>query len=78
MDTMKEMQLRMQLMEGKEFRFGASHPGNNKKKLVEEAIESLQGFLKHMEDNPEDYEETDQDPWFTLTIELLKVEKPKF
>ena len=78
MDIMKEMQLRMQLMEGKELKFGTNHPGADKKKLVEEAIESLQTFLKHMEEHPEDYKETDPDPWFTLNIELLKVKKPSF
>lgn len=78
MDIMKEMQLRMQLMEGKELRFGTSHPGSDKKKLVEEAIESLKTYLRNMEEHPEDYKETDQDPWFTLSVELLKVKKPDF
>jgi hypothetical protein len=31
-----------------------------------------------MEETPEDYVEEDQDPWFTLSVELFKVPKPKF
>ena len=78
MDALKEMQLRMQLMEGKEFRFGTNYPGSDKKKLVEETIKSLQQYLKSMEETPEDYVEEDQDPWFTISVELFKVPKPKF
>lgn len=78
MDEMKEFQLRMQLLEGKEIRFCNNIPGNNKKELIEKAISSLQEYLKRMEDSPDYYEETDPDPWFNLSIELLKVPKPKF
>jgi hypothetical protein len=76
MDAMQELKLRMQLMEGKEFRFGCNNPGNDKKELVKKTIESLQQYLKNMEDHPEDYTETDPDPWFTLSVELFKVKKP--
>ena len=68
----------MQLMEGKQLRFGSSHPGSDKKKLVEDAINSLQQYLKNLEENPDEYAEEDQDPWFTLSVELLKVPKPNF
>lgn len=78
MDEMREFQLRMQLLEGKEIRFGNNIPGNNKKELIEKAISSLQEYLKRMEDFPDDYKETDPDPWFNLSVELLKVPKPKF
>ena len=76
MDAMQEFKLRMQLMDGKEIRFGTNHPGNDKKELVKKAIESLQQYLKNMEDHPEDYTEADPDPWFTISVELLKVKKP--
>ena len=75
---MKEFQLRMQLMEGKELRFGNNYPGSDKVQLVKDAIESLQQYLKNLEERPEDYKEKDPDPWFTLTVELLKVQKPKY
>ena len=77
-NAMREFQLRMQLMEGKEFRFGNNHPGSDKVQLVKDAIESLQQYLKDLEEHPEDYKEKDPDPWFTLTVELFKVPKPKY
>ena len=78
MNEMKEFQLRMQLLEGKEIRFGSNIPGSDKKELIKRAIEGLQGYLKNLEEHPEDYKEKDPDPWFNLSVELLKVPKPKF
>ena len=78
MDAMKEFQLRMQLMEGKELRFGINHPGTDKKEMVKEAIKSLQRYLDQMEERPEDYAETDPNAYFNLSVELLKVPKPSW
>ena len=75
---MKEFQLRMQLMEGKELRFGINHPGTDKKEMVKEAIKSLQRYLDQMEERPEDYAETDPNAYFNLSVELLKVPKPSW
>jgi hypothetical protein len=77
MELIKEIQLSMELMEGKKFMFGISHPGNDREQLIKETIESLQKELKAMKEHPEYYVENDKDPWFTINVELLKVQKPQ-
>lgn len=73
----KLLQAQMTLMEGKELRFGSSIPGNDKLELCKKAIESIEGYMKNINEKPEDYLEEDGAK-FQIKVELVKLNKPYF
>ena len=72
MDLKKLIDAKIVLMEGKENRFSASIPGNDKIEVCQKAIESLNRHIQNIKDRPEDYKE-DEGSHFQLTIELNKI-----
>ena len=56
-----------------ELRYGQTHSGKNKRKLIKETTNGLLDLLKRMDENPRDYEEKDLNSKFRISVELVKI-----
>lgn len=71
---LKKLDAAMTLMEGKEGKYSVNMSGEDKINLCKQAIDSLERYIKRMEEFPNDY--TDEEgSRFEIKVELNKFDK---